>query len=39
MERMKGRSLLLNTAIGAEFLIATSNWNQSINAEGRKEFL
>ena len=33
---MKDRSLLLNIAINSEFLIATSNWNQSFNAEGKK---
>ena len=37
--RMKDRSLLLNIAIDSEFLIAASNWNQSLNAEGKKEFL
>ena len=33
---MKDRSLLLNIAIDSEFLIAASNWNQSLNAEGKK---
>ena len=32
---MKDRSLLLNIAIDAEFLIAASNWDQSLNAEGK----
>ena len=36
---MKDRSLLLNIAIDLEFLIAASNLNQSLNAEGKKEFL
>ena len=37
---MKDRSLLLNTAIDSEFIIATSKWNQSLNAKGKKkEFL
>ena len=35
---MKDRSLLLNIAIDSEFLIAASNWNQSLNAEGKKDF-
>ena len=39
IHRMKDRSLLLNIAIDSEFLIATSNWNQSLNAERKKEFL
>ena len=33
---MKDRSLLLNTAIDSEFIIATSKWNQSLNAKGKK---
>ena len=36
---MKDRSLLLNIAIDSEFLIVTSNWNQSLKTEGKKEFL
>ena len=35
----ESRNLLLNIAIDSEFLIATSNWNQSLNADGKKEFL
>ena len=34
---MKDRSLLLNTAIDSEFIIATSKWNQSLNAKGKKK--
>ena len=34
---MKDRSLLLNIVIlYSEFLIATSTWNQSLSAEGKK---
>ena len=36
--RIKDRSELLNIAIDSEFLIVTSNWNQSLKAEGKKEF-
>ena len=36
---MKDRSLLLNTAIDSEFLITTSNWNQSLNAEEKFFFV
>ena len=35
---MKDRSLLLKIAIDSEFLIITSNWNQSLNAEEKKIF-
>ena len=36
---MRDRSLLLNIATKSEFLIITSNWNESLKAEGKKEFL
>ena len=36
---MKDRNLLLNIAIDSEFLIAASNWNQSLKADRKKEFL
>ena len=38
IRQMKDRSLLLNIAIESEFLIVTSNWNQSLKEEG-KNFL
>ena len=36
--RIKDRSELLNIAIDSEFLIVTSNWNDSLRAERKKEF-
>ena len=36
---MKDRSLLLNIAIDLEFLVVTSNRNQSLKAEEKQELL
>ena len=37
--QMKDRSLLLNIAIDLEFLVVTSNRNQSLKAEEKQELL
>ena len=36
---MNDNNRLLNTAIDSEFLIVISKLNQSLNVEGKKEFL
>ena len=37
--RMNDNNQLLNTAIDSEYLIVISKLNQSLNVEGKKEFL